>query len=136
MNEESKGNSGDGRPPEEPKTAPPSAPATPKAAAAPAAKPRPVKAPPPPRPQPQVMGPGVGRLVRRRLGREKVAASEVEEMRQQALALQRQVVEIMGKEEFTMAEVEKKDIIWRQRWDRAQAILEELARFPHAPQSK
>lgn len=98
-------------------------------AAAPAPKPRPAKEPPPPRPQPQPFGPSLGRLVRRRLGLEKLEVPELQEIREEALALQRQVVEIMGKEEFTVAEVEKKDIIWRQRNDRAQALLEELDRF-------
>jgi len=69
-------------------------------------------------------------LVRGRLGLETLGEADLQEIREEALALQRQVVEILGKEEFTVAEVEKKDIIWRQRSDRAQALLEELERFP------
>lgn len=130
MSEEAKEKGGEPPAPEAPQPAKPAAPA------APAAKPRPVKAPPPPRPEPQVMGPALGRLVRKRLGREKIDSAELEEIRQAALALQRQVVEVMGKEEFTVAEAEKKDIIWRQRYDRARAVLDELARTPGTSRSK
>ena len=101
----------------------------PKAAAALAPKPRPVKEPPPPRPQPQRFGLSLGRLVRKRLGLEKFGEPALQEIREEALTLQRQVVEVMGKEEFTLAEVEKKDIIWRQRYERAQSLLEELDQF-------
>lgn len=88
---------------------------------------------PPPKPakpaEPEVMGPYLQTLYRMRVGTEEIDPEKLEEFKAKAEKLLKEVVEAMGKEDFTLEELAKKDITLRQRYERAMLIFEGLAKL-------
>ena len=86
--------------------------------------------------EPDVMGPYLQTLYRMRVGTEEVKPHKVAEIARKADDLKREVVEAMGKEEFTLDELAKKDITLRQRYERAMLIYEALEKLGKAGSAK
>lgn len=106
-------------PEEAPKEAPPKKKETPAAEA-------------PKKAEPDIMGPYLQALYRMRVGTEEVSPEKVAEFKSRADGLLKEVVEAMGKEDFTLEDLSKKDITLRQRYERAMLIYEGIEKLTEA----
>lgn len=105
--------------------------------AKPEEKATPTKAPPKKEPpkkpekpaEPEIMGPYLQSLYRMRTGAEEVVPEKLEEMKSKADSTLKEITETMGKEDFTLEELAKKDITLRQRYERAMLIHEGLSKL-------
>jgi hypothetical protein len=97
--------------------------------AAPKEAPPKKEAPPPKKVEPEVMGPYLQTLYRMRVGSEDIVPEKIEEFKAKAEKTLKDVVEAMGKEDFTLEELGKKDITLRQRYERAMLVFEGLAKL-------
>jgi hypothetical protein len=64
-----------------------------------------------------------------RVGSEDIVPEKIEEFKAKAEKTLKDVVEAMGKEDFTLEELGKKDITLRQRYERAMLVFEGLAKL-------
>lgn len=69
------------------------------------------------------MGDELTTLVRMRLGLEEHSYGRLQEIKEKALALRQGVTKAMGREHFALEELEKKDIVLRQQYERAFLLL-------------
>lgn len=82
--------------------------------------------------EPDIMGPYLQVLYRMRVGTEELSPEKVAEFKSKADGWLKEVVEEMGKEDFNLEDLSKKDITLRQRYERAMLIYEGIEKLTEA----